>query len=134
MSVRQLNQITSKSFSFRDPGENWIGRFSTVSRQGVCKSCKRDLEKLSLSSDQFQLLQQKLLDKSIIGKDVFLKTSPKELSLFQEFMERTGPYDMVLDSLNIGYKMFQRSSNRERAEQVIHQSTESLLGGRGGLI
>ena len=30
--------------------------------------------------------------------------------------------------------MFQRSSNRERAEQVIHQSTESLSGGGGGVI
>ena len=28
--------------------------------------------------------------------------------------------------------MFQRSSNIERAEQVIHKSTESLSGGGGG--
>jgi len=44
------------------------------------------------------------MDDVIIGSDIYHKTNPKELQNFKKFVEKTKPYDIVIDSLNIIYK------------------------------
>lgn len=41
----------------------------------------------------------------IIGKDIFRKSSPKELLQFKEFLSKIKPFDVVLDGLNIAYSV-----------------------------
>lgn len=60
---------------------------------------------LKLSDEEFQLLQSTIKDKLIVGSDLFLKTSPEELKKFLSFVERTAPYDIVIDALNVSYSV-----------------------------
>lgn len=39
----------------------------------------------------------------MIGKNIFNNSSPQELSDFKDFLEITGPYDVVVDGLNLAY-------------------------------
>ncbi|KAI8432112.1 hypothetical protein MSG28_004611 [Choristoneura fumiferana] len=80
----------------------WSTQFSKIHKQsGQCNSCKETLQCLKLSMEEFHKLQNNIKEKLIVGSDLFLKTSPDELQRFQKFIEKTAPYDIVLDSLNI---------------------------------
>lgn len=70
---------------------------------GKCCSCNQTLDRLSLSDDEFKLLQTNVKKKLIVGSDLFLKTSPEELKRFTNFLRSTAPYDIVLDALNIAF-------------------------------
>lgn len=39
----------------------------------------------------------------MIGKNIFNNSSPQELKDFQDFIEMTAPYDVVVDGLNVAY-------------------------------
>lgn len=43
------------------------------------------------------------MDRIIIGSDVYRNTNPKELLNFKKFIEKTKPYDIVIDGLNLTY-------------------------------
>ncbi|CAG9583130.1 unnamed protein product [Danaus chrysippus] len=82
----------------------WIGRFTQIRKQsGHCECCNLKLDCIKLSEDEFATLQRVVKEKLILGKDLFLKTSPEELKRFTNFVEKTAPYDIVLDALNIAY-------------------------------
>ncbi|XP_034832789.1 mitochondrial ribonuclease P catalytic subunit isoform X1 [Maniola hyperantus] len=83
---------------------NWTVNFTEINKhRGECMSCNLTLDCLRLSTEEFTTLQQNIKEKLIIGSDLFLKTSPEELKRFMAFVERTAPYDIVLDALNIAY-------------------------------
>ncbi|KOB65995.1 Uncharacterized protein OBRU01_21943, partial [Operophtera brumata] len=65
--------------------------------------CKEKLECLKLSDEDFLKLQQNVKEKLIVGSDLFLKSSPEELQRFLSFIEKTAPYDVVIDALNVAY-------------------------------
>jgi len=44
------------------------------------------------------------MDDVIIGSDLYHKSNPEELQNFKKFVERTKPYDIVIDSLNVMHK------------------------------
>lgn len=58
------------------------------------------------------------MKKAVVGKDIFLKSSPDELKRFLKFVEQSAPYDFVLDGLNIFY-IASKATNVERAQMVI---------------
>ncbi|CAG4996780.1 unnamed protein product [Parnassius apollo] len=92
----------------------WNAEFVEVIKQsGQCISCNKQLKCLKLSNQEFELLQKNIKDKLIIGSDMFLKTSPKELNEFLHFVDETAPYDIVLDALNIAYAI-SKSTNMEK--------------------
>lgn len=70
---------------------------------GLCSCCKDTLDCQNLTDVEFNLLQQNVKEKLIVGSDLFLKTSPDELKRFLDFVKGTAPYDVVLDGLNIAY-------------------------------
>lgn len=81
-------------------------------------------------------LQQNVKDKLIIGSDLFLKTSPEELKRFSDFVEKTAPYDIVLDGLNIAYTVGV-GNNMEKVkllstvvDHFVRQRKKILLLGR----
>lgn len=58
---------------------------------------------LTLSPEEFTLLQKNVKDKLIVGKDLFQKTSPQELKRFYDFVQNYAPFDIVFDALNVCY-------------------------------
>ncbi|XP_046967949.1 mitochondrial ribonuclease P catalytic subunit [Vanessa cardui] len=83
---------------------NWEGNMTEINQHsGKCKTCNETLDCLKLSEEEFSMLQKNVKDKLIVGSDLFLKTSPDELKRFLNFVEKTAPYDVVLDALNIAY-------------------------------
>lgn len=74
--------------------------------------------------------------KLIVGSDLFLKTSPEELKRFSDFVEKTAPYDIVLDGLNIAYTVG-GGNNMEKVkflndivDHFVRQKKKILLLGR----
>ncbi|KYM97092.1 PREDICTED: mitochondrial ribonuclease P protein 3 [Cyphomyrmex costatus] len=72
-------------------------------KTGNCKHCGHSLSKITFSEDEFQKLAKFMMDRVIIGSDVYRKTNPQELLKFKEFIENTKPFDIVIDGLNLTY-------------------------------
>jgi len=82
----------------------WSISLSTISgKNGYCKQCGHSLPKIIFSEKDFQELAKSVMDRVIIGSDIYQNTNPKELSKFEKFIENTKPYDIVIDGLNLTY-------------------------------
>ncbi|XP_011155896.1 mitochondrial ribonuclease P catalytic subunit [Solenopsis invicta] len=82
----------------------WSTQLVTISREtGNCKHCGYSLSKITFTEKEFQELAKSIMDRVIIGSDVYRKTNPQELLKFQRFIENTKPYDIVMDGLNLTY-------------------------------
>ena len=77
--------------------------YSHINRRGMCSSCQNQLENISISSEDFQKLTDSFLDKVLIRKNIFVKSNPKELAIFTDFVDRNVPFDVVVDGLNVAY-------------------------------
>ncbi|KYQ52607.1 Mitochondrial ribonuclease P protein 3 [Trachymyrmex zeteki] len=73
---------------------------------GNCNHCGYFLSKIKFSEDEFQELAKFVMDRIIIGSDIYHKTNPKELLKFKKFIENTKPFDVVIDGLNLTYMNF----------------------------
>ncbi|CAH0726933.1 unnamed protein product, partial [Brenthis ino] len=83
---------------------NWHAKFAAVQKHsGECTGCNKALDCLKLTEEEFSILQNNVKEKLIVGSDLLLKSSPEELKRFLDFMEKTAPYDIVLDALNIAF-------------------------------
>lgn len=108
-----------------------IGRFNSE-----CSNCTGRLDSLKLSREEFNLLQSNVKDKLIVGSDLFIKTSPKELAAFQEFIKKSPPFDIVLDALNIAYAARGASKNKRVyilqsvADYFLNRNFSVLILGR----
>ncbi|XP_075234068.1 mitochondrial ribonuclease P catalytic subunit [Lycorma delicatula] len=90
---------------------NFEPSLTVVTYKGKCTNCKNNLRTEVLSVSEFNRLRTSFLDPVIIGKNIFLKSTPTELNRFQEFLRRTAPYDFVLDGLNIAYAVGVNNTN-----------------------
>lgn len=76
---------------------------SKVNRRGKCSACSSYLDSVEISDLEFKTLATNFMDKALIKKDAYLKSSPDEVSRFQEFVDKTVPYDCVIDGLNVAF-------------------------------
>ncbi|RUS84502.1 hypothetical protein EGW08_007741 [Elysia chlorotica] len=70
-------------------------------RTGRCVNCQHQMERTAITEEEFKKLQQAFLDQVIVGSNIFYKSTPEEVKNFVQFVERTGPYDVVIDGLNV---------------------------------
>lgn len=61
------------------------------------------MEKSELTDEEFEDLKNKLFEKVIVGKNVFIKTNPEELEIFKTFISMKEKYDVILDGLNVAF-------------------------------
>jgi len=71
--------------------------------RGICKSCQKQLNTITITEEEFQTLQYAFMDRVVVGKDVFRNTTPEEIKGFLHFVKMTAPYDMVIDGLNVAF-------------------------------
>ncbi|KAG5308414.1 MRPP3 ribonuclease, partial [Acromyrmex insinuator] len=85
----------------------WSTDRITISKKtGNCKHCGYFLSKMTFSEDEFQELAKFVMDRVIIGSDIYNKTNPKELLNFKTFIENNKPFDVVIDGLNLTYMKY----------------------------
>lgn len=91
---------------------------SKLKRYGKCSTCGLHMKNVSLSDKDFKKLQTSFLDKVLIRNDVFQKSTPQEVKQFCDYVEQTGPYDCVVDGLNVAYSMGSKKPTQALANMV----------------
>lgn len=89
-----------------------------VTDAGKCSHCKSTLASIRVPEDAFRALRDAFIQAVIIKKDIFNKTTPKELERFQAFLARTKPYDVVIDGLNVAFSAGNQKSPTVYAMQL----------------
>ncbi|XP_066583956.1 mitochondrial ribonuclease P catalytic subunit [Prorops nasuta] len=86
---------------FRKKG--YSAKFTVISMQNECKSCFSRLSSFDIDDNTYNKLNQQILEKSIIklGNDIYTASTPIEVQKFLQFLEKTKPYDIVVDGLNV---------------------------------
>ncbi|XP_076238117.1 mitochondrial ribonuclease P catalytic subunit isoform X2 [Calliopsis andreniformis] len=65
-----------------------------------CEICGHEMTEVSLSDEEFKYLSQTIMQKLFVDR-IYQVTSPDELKAFKNFIDKTKPYDVVIDGLNI---------------------------------
>lgn len=82
-------------------------------------ACNHQLEKTELLADDFEALQKTFLEKALVGSNVYLKSNPKEVGIFEDFVQKNAPFDVVLDALNIAFKRGPKMFSKSRQVNVV---------------
>jgi len=105
---------------------------------GKCKNCNQVLKPVRVTTSEFKMLQERFMSNVMIGKNIFNNSSPQELNDFKDFIEMTGPYDVVVDGLNLAYayrgKIVNNSITKIVMKTFIEQNLKVLLIGRKHLV
>ena len=78
-------------------------KITKVKKSGQCTSCSQQLSRIELNEKEFKKLSKTFLDDVLIRDDVYLRSNPEEVKRFQSFVDRTLPYDCVIDGLNVAF-------------------------------
>ncbi|KAH8386731.1 hypothetical protein KR093_002336 [Drosophila rubida] len=85
-----------------------------LERLGKCAACQQHLEHVAIGDADFVKLRDAFLDKVLIRKDVFQKSTPEEVARFKQYVKQTAPYDCVIDGLNVAYS----TGNKKPPQQL----------------
>lgn len=88
--------------------KNYNCSLVTINRKGKCPSCASQLPGVKLMDSEFQKIAVAFLEDIIIKSDVFIKSNPQEVERFKTFVEKTKPYDCVIDGLNVAFSQGNR--------------------------
>ncbi|XP_065346171.1 mitochondrial ribonuclease P catalytic subunit [Cloeon dipterum] len=88
----------------------WKVEHTSIKHSGTCMACRRKLPTIFITKEEFKKLSESFLEKVVIGKDVFTKSTPEEVNRFSQFLDRSLPYDVVIDGLNVALALGSRSS------------------------
>ncbi|CAL1526874.1 unnamed protein product [Lymnaea stagnalis] len=88
-------------FQRSQPGQ-WAGQYGYIHyKGGNCVACGTQMDKIELSHAEFEKLQKVFLDQVIVGSNIFYKSTPDEMKNLIAFVKRKGPFDVVIDGLNV---------------------------------
>ena len=95
--VKQLKELLERRFGLK-------GQFTSVAiSTGRCRACDHKLEVSGIKAEQFTALRIAMFERVLTGPDVYYGSNPAEVNRFQKFVQQTGPYDVVIDGLNVAY-------------------------------
>jgi ribonuclease P protein 3 len=89
-----------------------------INRTGKCPSCTQKLPGVKLLPAEFSKLASTFFDDIFVKNDAFLKSNPEELKKFQDFVNKTAPYDAVIDGLNVAYAQGDKLSPKIYAKNL----------------
>ncbi|KRZ09946.1 Mitochondrial ribonuclease P protein 3, partial [Trichinella pseudospiralis] len=58
---------------------------------------------MALSDEEFKSLKDDVFKRIVFGEDPSRQTTIEELIHFQQFLNKNGPFDVVVDGCNIAY-------------------------------
>ncbi|KAH8266908.1 hypothetical protein KR026_010509 [Drosophila bipectinata] len=85
---------------------------------GKCESCQQHFQPVAISDEQFRMLSESFLERVLIRSDVFQRSTPMEVARFKKYVDRTAPYDCVIDGLNVAYSTGTKKSPQQLAKLV----------------
>ena len=88
-----------------------------VAGRGTCRHCNTLLEKNELTVTEYKMLTESFMNNVFQDQDIFLNTRPEELKYYKDFIAKSGPFDIILDGLNIAFARG-RSSTKYAALNV----------------
>lgn len=115
----KLNESYEKDYT-------WKLSFVKV-ESGHCSSCNNDLEKTVLDEKSFNDLRTTFLSDVIIGKDVFIKSSPEEVKRYYKFLRSTPHFDVIIDGLNVAYANESSNPNTKIRIQRVSMACKKLI-------
>ncbi|KAL1284376.1 Mitochondrial ribonuclease P catalytic subunit [Trichinella pseudospiralis] len=81
----------------------WTVDCGIVTEKFCCSCCGNALKQLALSDEEFKLLKDDVIRGIVFGKDLYRQTTPEEFVRFQQFLNKNGPFDVVVDGCNVAY-------------------------------
>lgn len=109
-----------KNWFERNKSASWKTSLTRISPDGKCKSCGHTLDKMTLTSKEFETLRDQVTEKVIYGEDIFQKTRPDEFEAFTHFVKEGGPYDIVVDGLNVARLIQKRHPSRMLRQVIVY--------------
>lgn len=76
-----------------------------------CYVCSNNFPCVTITQQEHEMLTNAIKKNVVIGKSLFSRTTPQELQSFIDLVNRTKPYDFVIDGLNIGYMQIGKDLN-----------------------
>ena len=99
-----IDEVVEEAFVRFCDQSDLSAKRATVSQHGYCSSCNTSLPSyLEGDGKEFNLLHKSVLDAVLQGKDIYQSTYPQELQEFLDMIDREGPFDVVIDGLNIAF-------------------------------
>jgi len=103
-------------------GSNLIIKETKIAKSGFCKQCGDVLEhQPHITDEEFLELRREFMNKSLIRDgNIFLQSSPEELSAFRQFLEQHQPrtFTVAFDGLNIATGIKEFKSPKGNSELV----------------
>ncbi|XP_035740268.1 mitochondrial ribonuclease P catalytic subunit-like [Vespa mandarinia] len=104
----------------------WEAHYTKIILDGKCSHCNNHLAPMVLG-DSFHKLFKSVLSEIVIGHDIFQKTTPSEFNKFKQFIDKTKPFDIVVDSLNMTYGIYRNSSLQYMMSKFIKENKKILV-------
>lgn len=99
--------------------------------RGICNACQTSLKPVQLTDKQFELVKNEFVNKVVKGDDIYRKTTVKEWASFENVLKEKGPFDIVMDGLNVAYStatdMFRREYSRNLGEKWLRNLYHNLV-------
>nr|CAG4646538.1 EOG090X0CGF [Macrothrix elegans] len=109
------------------------GQLTVVDRfTSKCRSCGKPMENIAISEEDFALLKEGVMKNIVHNGDVFIGSVPEELERFRSFIQKTAPYDVVIDGLNVAFQSPGKYSNSSDKKMegvlppLLNQSNNNL--------
>lgn len=102
-NTEAVNKLKNLISSLSNEKSVWSLDETFIMDNAVCRNCRRTLEPVRISTAEFNDLCRHFVKKAVIGNNVFLKSNPQEIEKFKWFLEKSQPYDIVIDGLNVAY-------------------------------
>ncbi|GFV43654.1 mitochondrial ribonuclease P catalytic subunit [Trichonephila clavipes] len=106
-----------ESYFKHHPTEWEVSRVK-VFRSSECKSCKRNLEIVDFTIDDFMLLKDIFLERSLKKSDIFINTTDQEFHQYLNFVNSRKPFEFVLDGLNAAHTVQTQRNPKNLAIQL----------------
>lgn len=75
--------------------------------------CKSNLDAVRITPKDFTALQHEFLNNVVNGDDIYQKTTPEEWQAFEQIIKQNGPFDIVMDGLNVSYLANDQNIHRD---------------------
>ncbi|XP_060555322.1 uncharacterized protein LOC132716143 [Ruditapes philippinarum] len=93
----------------------------------ICRSCEEVIPGLeSVDESVMKKMFVETMRKALIGDNIFKKATLKELKMFSEFMKKEGPFDYIVDGLNLTH-FDNRNKFPKQKLKMLHKEGKRVL-------